>query len=467
MAGGQIDGFFRKPRPGQPVCSLADVDNLNRVANILNDISGEGCTIEKPLDGAPWVVRYDGQTSDNVPLLMPHTAESVVDAVNKAEYNVSSGYIRLVNPTMTVNGLAVAPFASLESWWSPTNGIKYLNIYQHYYTNTIDADGQYSGNPDYIYTTQTLDGNDPNFTLVAKIPYCRVESGDPPKITCLLEGPLRLYCFRGDADTKAYAPAPIEPSKQIQVSKTVDNASGGELPLAVRNLGAEADGFYDEYPNGRWSTEQGEIVENYPDATAKAKNDAKAVLLRYKAKNANGMQYWANIRQFQQATAQWVEDFVGQDLNFQVPNWLIDILMPIAWEIWNEEKGPFCPVCPDRIGNKEVIAAFMGKGGQWHSIYDIVVEDGELDDPTADYEALAERADYIDRHLADAVEAVNHIGELADELEGWIDAREDYGQEVAAHTAEAAQEAADAAAMANDFSALDARITALEQRVAQ
>ena len=463
--GGQIDGFFRRPRAGQPLRALANVDNLNKVANILNDISGEGCTIDKPLDGKPWIVRYDGQTSDNVPLLMPHTAESVVDAVNQAVYNPSSGYVRLVHPTMTVNGLAVAPFASLESWWPPTNGVKDLNIYQHYYTYTIDADGQYSGNPDYIYTTQTLDGNDPNFTLIARIPYCRVEAGDPPKITCLLEGPLRLYCFRGDADTKAYAPTPIEPTKQIQTSKTIDNSGNGELPLKVRNIDAEADGFFDEYPNGRWRIEHDELIENPPDAAAKAKNDAKAVLLRYKAENVNGLPYWASIKQFQHNAAEWVEDFVFNSLKFEVPNWLIDILIPIAWEIWNEDKGPFCPVCPDRIGNKEVIAAFMGKDGQWHSIYDIVVEDGELDDPTADYEALAERADYIGRHIAEAVEAVNHIGELADELEGWIDAREDYGQEVAAHTAEAAQEAADAAAMASEFSALDARITALEQRV--
>lgn len=467
MASGVIDGFFRRSRAGQPLRALANVDNLNRVANILNDISGEGCAIEKPMDGKPWVVRYDGETSDNVPLSMSHSVENMVEAVNRAEYNATSGYIRLVSLSITVNGISAHADGTLEYWFANTDGLKYLYIYQHYFTSSIDADGQYTGNPDYIYTSQELDANRPNFTLVARIPYCRVKAGTPPEITCLLEGPLRLYCFRGDADTKAYAPAPIEPSKQIQVSKTIDNSSGGALPLKVRNLGAEADGFYDEYPNGRWSTVGGELVENTPDATAKAKNDAKAVLLRYKAKNANGMQYWANIRQFQQTTAQWVEDFVDQSLNFQVPNWLIDILMPIAWEIWAENQGPFCPVCPDRIGDKEIIAAFMGKDGQWHSIYDIVVEDGELDDPTADYDALAARADYIDRHLADAVEMVNHIGELADELDGWIAAREDYGQEVAAHTAEAAQEAADAAAMANDFADLDARITALERRAAQ
>ena len=233
--------------------------------------------------------------------------------------------------------------------------------------------------------------------------------------------------------------------------------------MKVRNLAAASDGFYNEYPNGRYSEAQGELVENQPDAGEKAKNDAKAVLLRYKTENANGHPHWCNISQFKTASAQWVEDFIDEQIAFETPTWLIDILDPIAWEIWNTNKGPFAPRCPDTIGGNQVGAAIMGKGG-WVSIYDIVVGDGELAAPGSEYATQKARADQIAISISNAQQAIAYATTVVANAQAALSALPDHSADVAGYTAEAAQEAADAATMTSDFSALDARISALEQR---
>lgn len=64
-----VRGFLRKLKRGEPLCSAATTQLLDRIYNILEGIAGEGCSIEKPLDrdGLGWKVVMDGQTSDLEP----------------------------------------------------------------------------------------------------------------------------------------------------------------------------------------------------------------------------------------------------------------------------------------------------------------------------------------------------------------------------------------------------------------
>ena len=477
MAGGQIDGFFKKAKPGQPLRALANVDNLNRVANVLNDISGEGCTIEKPTDGSAWIIRYDGAISDNTPLLMPHDLEVQINAANQAVYRSDNNKIFPTAVNITVNNNAANIDGTQPTTWTPTAGVKYLYILQRYNTYTLDSDGQYINKPYYTYCTDTY-GLGWDFALIAKIPYCRVEIpevGQEPKIKNLLEGPLRLYAYRGDADTRAYAPEPANPLRQIQKSKTVDNSSGGELPIKVRNFSASADGFYNEYPNGRYRiihTQEGDEVEWLdPDTEAQAKNDAKALLLRYIWHDGlimHGLPYWCSVDAFKQLSASWLNDYVAESIDNTTPTWLISILRPWAYDIYNEQPGPYEEVCPFTIDGKEVLAAVMGRDGEWKSIVDIVVTEEEFDLTLDDWQDLQARAEGIYDEFEYSEGELDHLEETIDENDAYVAhliADYDYTQIVAQREAEAAQEERQNAAMSNDFDSLDARITALEQSI--
>ena len=64
-----VRGFLRKMRHGEPLNTEATSRLLNRIFNIFESISGEGCTVEKPLDrnGQGWRIVIDGKHSDNEP----------------------------------------------------------------------------------------------------------------------------------------------------------------------------------------------------------------------------------------------------------------------------------------------------------------------------------------------------------------------------------------------------------------
>ena len=58
----QLRGFLRRFRAGQSVSSFCDSTHHNRVADILENILGCGCRIEKPMDGTPWKIIIDGSS---------------------------------------------------------------------------------------------------------------------------------------------------------------------------------------------------------------------------------------------------------------------------------------------------------------------------------------------------------------------------------------------------------------------
>jgi hypothetical protein len=67
----QIRGFLQRFRAGQPLWSFCDHVHHNRVADVLENILGCGCRIEKPTDGQPWKIIIDGSsdiTSDSTGL---------------------------------------------------------------------------------------------------------------------------------------------------------------------------------------------------------------------------------------------------------------------------------------------------------------------------------------------------------------------------------------------------------------
>ncbi len=474
MAGGQIDGFFRKVKPGQPLRALANVDNLNKVANALNDITGEGCTIDKPTDGSPWVIRYTGDKSDNVPLTMPHDLQVDIQAANSAIYRAQSE--NLIWPErvdITVNGIAVYGASEMHRAWQPTAGLKYMYIYQHFSEYRLDSEMQYISPPTYLYATSTEDAYY-NDALVAKIPYCRVEIpevGKPPKIKCLLEGPLRIYCYRGDADTRAYAQRPANPNRQIQKSKTIDNSGNGELPVKVRNINAGTDGFYNEYPHGRYRivTEEGEEKVEWldPDETAVAKNSAKAMLLRYIWHDSlvmHGQPYWCNVDAFKHYGNGWIERYIYDDIDNRTPAWLIAIIRPWAMEIWNQMAEAFEERCPDFIGDKMVMAAVMGRDGEWKSIVDIVVTEEEFDLAIEDFDALKEWAELVGGQLGYLADCQDMASNECDTIQAQINNFHGFDSEAQWASSEAQRQSGEASGMASDFASLDARITALEQR---
>lgn len=56
--------------PEEPLRKVANVRQQNRIANILNDIKGVGCTIQKDYgrEGRGWKIVVDGISSDEPPV---------------------------------------------------------------------------------------------------------------------------------------------------------------------------------------------------------------------------------------------------------------------------------------------------------------------------------------------------------------------------------------------------------------
>lgn len=463
MASGEISGFFRKNKKGEALRNLANVENLNRVANILNDISGEGCTIDKPMDGAPWVIRYDGDNSDHEPKQMPTEIDLSMPSANTAAYVASNGKIWPRNVSISVNGVSVSVPSELPYWWTSTAGVKTLYILQHW-NYRLDSNGQFIGNPEYIYATDTSGMTD-NYTVIAQIPFCRVSIaavGEPPKIQRLLEGPLKLFCFRGDDVTRAYAPSRINPNRQIQTSKTTETPNGA-LPLKVHNINAAATSFENEYPNGRYKIEDGEVEWLEPDSTAVAKNDAKALLLRYIDVGSmvnTGQPYWVNYRQFITACASFVEEYT-QEVIDNTHSELYQALHDIWAELWNEIAGEWIEQVPDEMG-----VAIVNRQGQWVSIADT-----GLFASLADYllavallEELTERADAVEGAIDSALSDKQEAEDLLEDLEDGYSELHDFSTDISSLDSDLSGAWGDAENLADDFSSLDARITALENQ---
>ena len=64
-----VSGFLRKLERGKPLNAEVTSQLLNRIYNILESLSGEGCCVEKPLDrkGLGWKIVVDGAHSDLEP----------------------------------------------------------------------------------------------------------------------------------------------------------------------------------------------------------------------------------------------------------------------------------------------------------------------------------------------------------------------------------------------------------------
>lgn len=477
MAGGQIDGFFRKAKAGQPLRALANVDNLNRVANVLNDITGEGCTIEKPKDGTPWVIHVSDTVSDNEPFIQKKLMQLQVTAPNQAYYDPSHDYIGLRNPQLYVNNLSVDPAIELERFWPATAGVKYIYIWQHFGPYLLDEDGQYT----HLYlwwSTSTVgagDGPTGNDALLAKIPCCRVdipEVGQPPKIKNLIEGPVKIYCYRGDSNTRAFAESPANVNRQKPKSKTVDNASGGALPLKVRNIDGGTDGYYDAYPNGRYHIENSsgsdEVVWNSASQPEADKNEAKLLLLRYIHKAtgiAHGQPYWRTIDQFAHNAETWIEAYAAEEIDDGAP-WFVSVISPWCWEIWQEEPGPYQPkLMDDSSSQAQILAAVADADGNIHSVADIVVMQEDLDVALEDWEELSSNAEEVVSQIENLDAEASSASAMADECESSASSFVDFTPNVTLVEGEANNLSADVGLYGLDFADLDARITALERAV--
>jgi hypothetical protein len=59
-----VDFLDAKFRPEDPLRKVANVQNMNRIGNILNNIQGLGCTIVKNIgdNGLGWIIKVDGSS---------------------------------------------------------------------------------------------------------------------------------------------------------------------------------------------------------------------------------------------------------------------------------------------------------------------------------------------------------------------------------------------------------------------
>ena len=474
MASGVINGFFRRNRAGQPLRALANIENLNKVANILNDITGEGCWIEKPLNGDPWIVHISSTISGEVPLLQQKILANEVQSVNVAIYSSSSDAIFPNQVTITVNGIAVGIASSLPVSWSNSAGLKYLYVLATWGIS-VDAEGQKTGTTSYVYATDTT-GAGADYAVVAKIPYCRVDIpvvGDPPHIQCLLEGPLRLYCYRGDNQARAFVHNMDSATRAFLKPRSITTESTDNLPIKVRNINASADGYYNEYPNGRYHivTSQGvDTVEWYtPHEPEHAKNQAKLLLLRYlypQEEIPHGLPYWRTIDQFLSTAETWLYDYINDNIEDD-NTWLIAILSPWAWDVYNNKPGPYQPVLEaDAIEGVEIVAALMDKNGHWVSIFDILASQEDYEVALEDFGDISDRVDTVEAQAQACVDEADAAEDVADDAQQIINNFTDYTQQVDLVDLEAGNQTAHVGGLSQDFADLNTRITALEQRFA-
>ena len=246
------------------------------------------------------------------------------------------------------------------------------------------------------------------------------------------------------------------------------------MPIKVRNLNSAADGFYNAYPNGRYHivTEGGvDEVEWYdPHEPENAKNNAKLLLLRYLWPQngiAHGLPYWSTLNQFLSYTDSWLTDYINDDLS-ESNAWLIQLLSPWAWEIWSENPGPYEPVLEaDIIEGLQVEAAVKDRNGQWHSIFDVIVSQDDLDVTLADYDDLEQTVDGVESQAESCYDAGDTASSDADDAEQEIDAFPNLSAQTGTIESSTSSLSTDAGQLLTQFSALDARITALEQRITQ
>ena len=149
-----IRGFLRKMKRGEPLNTEATSLLLNRIFNILESLSGEGCVIDKPLDreGLGWRIVIDGIHSDNEPLggrpPMPFELVSINNAwhvwLQDAEVVINNFHAtRAAGLTLDGSGrYSTATFGA--------NSSVYL-----YVANTADESGAKHGQNSYTYDVST------------------------------------------------------------------------------------------------------------------------------------------------------------------------------------------------------------------------------------------------------------------------------------------------------------------------
>ena len=90
--------YIKKFKSEDPLRAVGNVEDHNRIANILNTIEGIGCRIHKPLngDGRGWAIIVDG-SSDITPPVDLHP----VGVKESIEYDTSDNKLHFVNDTAT------------------------------------------------------------------------------------------------------------------------------------------------------------------------------------------------------------------------------------------------------------------------------------------------------------------------------------------------------------------------------
>ena len=132
---GKIRNWLRRYKPEEPLRLVANVRQQNRIANVLEDIEGIGCRIEKPqnLEGMGWkIVVGDGGDAENPDGSTPGAYQFEVVRFSDTSVKVRGGWwAYYVGEVRTQEDLAVAgaDFENLTGELSPSGtGVIYLEL---------------------------------------------------------------------------------------------------------------------------------------------------------------------------------------------------------------------------------------------------------------------------------------------------------------------------------------------------
>jgi hypothetical protein len=154
-----VINFFKRFRHGRPVREYCDAKHFNRVSNVLEDISGIGCRVQKPLnaEGLGWRIIVDGTSDHELP---PDFGQ----ATKGFPYGATWPYGLLINgDTVSVYNATVERYPSrYEATPNPTDivmdtkGTRWVGYLFDSKVNTLTVTGPHTSEPE----TSTEDYDD-------------------------------------------------------------------------------------------------------------------------------------------------------------------------------------------------------------------------------------------------------------------------------------------------------------------
>ena len=262
---------------GRALRQLASTENINKLANVLEDLSGDGCRIEKPVDddGRGWKVVVDPHASDAEP--SSYIADVAYGTVNCPAWDQTAQKF-VCDVAFEMNGYSIGDTVEWSAGDIDNNGVLWLWIHR---SHVAGATGfmQWELQP---HNPSTWPAGDDVFSLkFAVVP--RDGSGNfTGACRRLVEGTIRMWHVlpdNYDAGVRAWAER-----------QTIDYNTLGTVdpldPVSTIHNSAHTTLWQDEWPNGKFDIDaNGVPYVKQKDANAVARNSHYHLALRDGMKN--------------------------------------------------------------------------------------------------------------------------------------------------------------------------------------